>query len=62
MMTGTVGRLNTQLTELQDTLSYALIPRYGNAIRTLSSPGNGYYRQPIASKRSTETTIEQSLC
>jgi len=41
MMTGTVGRLNTQLTELPDTLSYALIPRYGNAIRTLSSPGNG---------------------
>jgi|ETNmetMinimDraft_18_1059904.scaffolds.fasta_scaffold02513_4 hypothetical protein len=41
MMTGTVGRLNTQLTELRDTLSYALIPRYGNAIRTLSSPGNG---------------------
>jgi len=41
MMTGTVGRLNTQLTKLPDTLSYALIPRYGNAIRTLSSPGNG---------------------
>ena len=40
-MTGTVGRLNTQLTELPDTLSYTLIPRYGNAIRTLSSPGNG---------------------
>ena len=41
MMTGTVGRLNTQLTKPPDTLSYALIPRYGNAIRTLSSPGNG---------------------
>lgn len=41
MMTGTVGRLNTQLTELPDTLSYTLIHRYGNAIRTLSSPGNG---------------------
>ena len=25
MMTGTVGRLNTQLTELLDTLSYTLI-------------------------------------
>ncbi len=50
MMTGTVGRLNTQLTELRDTLSYALIPRYGNAIRTLSSPGNGVLQTTNSAK------------
>ena len=62
MMTGTVGRLNTQLTEL---LTHFPTHAFTGMV-TLSERCHlqemGYYRQPIASERSTDTTSEQSLC